>query len=436
MREQLLAVILVLLAPAALRGQGVTPADLAGDWVLTSELYGETEHARMTVRAVGDQLKVAFYGFNLEGKIRDGQFELQHAGKNEPPVRMSGTAQRSEMSGDFAIGNTSGKWKATRLPPRPANAPREHVFEPKEFHRVFSGAIPPVLRIHPGDTVKTWSVDAAGIDAKGVRRSMGGNPLTGPFYVEGALPGDTLVVKLQRIRLNRDTAISTRSIAAHAVTPGYVRDRKPVQNDDSNWVLDREHGIARLARPTDALKNYTVPLRPFLGCVGVAPPGKMVFRSGYPGSFGGNMDYNRLVEGVTLYLPVFEPGALLFVGDGHAAQGDGELTGNALETSMDIELLVDVIPRKSTAMPRAEDDEYLMAMGIAGSLTEAFQIATTVMARWLEEAHVLSAADVASVLGTAMRYDIAEVVDPDVNVVAKVPKKALAQIPKPSPKAD
>src|SRR5262249_17352682 len=153
-------------------------------------------------------------------------------------------------------------------------------------------------------------------------------PQTGPFYIEGAIPGDTLVVKLNRIRLNRDTAISSGSIAAHAVTPDYVQDRKPVENYDSTWVLDREKGGARMAKPSEPLKDYTVPLRPFLGCVGVAPRGHMVFRTGYPGSFGGNMDYNRLVEGVTLYLPVSQPGALLFLGDGHAAQGDGELTGN------------------------------------------------------------------------------------------------------------
>jgi acetamidase/formamidase len=157
----------------------------------------------------------------------------------------------------------------------------------------------------------------------------------------------------------------------------------------------------------------------------------MVFRSGYPGSFGGNMDYNGLHEGVTLYLPVSQPGALLFLGDGHAAQGDGELTGNALETSMDVEFTVDVIPGKTLVMPRAEDDEYLMAMGIEGSLTEAFRIATTQMARWLDDRYKLNAGEVASVLGTAMKYDIAEVVDPYVNVVAKVPKKLLAPIAKP-----
>jgi amidase len=430
MRKTLLGVILALLGPAALKGQSVTPADLAGDWVLAAVLYGETDYHRMTFRAVGDQLAVVLDGMKLEGKIRDGKMELEQHGKDETPMKMTGTVERGAMSGDFTMGTMTGRWKATRIPVRPTNAPREHVFEPKEFHRVFSGAIPPVLHIYPGDSVKTWSVDAGGVDAQGVRRSLGGNPQTGPFYIEGSLPGDTLVVKLKRIRLNRDTAFSTGSLAASAITPGYVRNRKPVENFDSNWVLDREKGVARLAKPTEALKNYTVPLRPILGCVGVAPPGHMVFRSGYPGSFGGNMDYNRLREGVTLYLPVSQQGALLFMGDGHAAQGDGELTGNALETSMDIEFSVDVIAGKSLAMPRAEDDEYLMAMGIAGSLTEAFQIATTMMARWLEDSYKLNAAEVASVLGTAMRYDIAEVVDPYVNVVAKVPKKALAQIPK------
>jgi len=430
MRKQLLGVIVALLGPAALHGQSVQPADLAGAWIMARERYGEMEYRRMTVQVVGERVTVAAWGMDLVGGIRDGKLELERPGTDTPPVRMTGTLERGEMSVDFTFPTAKVRWKATRIPVRPPNAPREHVFEPKEFHRVFSGAIQPVLHIYPADTVKTWSVDAAGVDAKGVERSLGGNPQTGPFYVEGALPGDTLVVKFTRIRLNRNTAVSSGSIALNAVTPDYAVDRKPVENYKSDWVLDRENGVARLAKPTEALKNYTVPLRPFLGCVGVAPPGHMVLRTGYPGSFGGNMDYNRLREGVTLYLPVYQPGAILFMGDGHAVQGDGELTGNALETSMDIEFAVDVIPSKHLEMPRAEDDEYLMAMGIAGSLTEAFQIATTQMARWLEDSYKLNAAEVASVLGTAMKYDIAEVVDPHVNVVARVPKKLLAQIHK------
>src|SRR5262245_22715152 len=430
MGKQLLGVILALLEPASLQGQSVKPVDLAGEWVLALELYGETDYQRMTVEAEGDRVTLKARGLELGGGVGEGRVNLKRRGKDGRPISMPGTVERDGMLGDVSIEDLKGTWKAGRIPVRPPNASREHVFEPKEFHRVFSGAIPPVLHIYPGDTVKTWSVDAAGVDAKGVRRSLGGNPETGPFYVEGALPGDTLVVTLKRIRLNRDTAFSSGSLALNAITPDYAVGRKPVENYNSDWVLDRAMGVARLAKPTPALKNYTVPLRPFLGCVGVAPPGRMVFRSGYPGSFGGNMDYNRLREGVRLYLPVSQLGALLFLGDGHAAQGDGELTGNALETSMDVEFTVDVIPRKFLRMPRAEDDEFLMAMGIAGSLTEGLQIATTDMARWLEERHKLNAAEVASVLGTAMRYDIAEVVDPYVNVVARVPKKALAPIPK------
>jgi amidase len=133
---------------------------------------------------------------------------------------------------------------------------------------------------------------------------------------------------------------------------------------------------------------------------------------------------------VTVYLPVAAPGALLFVGDGHAAQGAGELTGNALETSMDIEFTVDLQEGKAPPFPRMENVDYLMASGIAGSLDEAFRQATTNLARWLESTYNLNAAEVSSVLGTAIVYDVAEVVDPQVHVVAKVPKSVLSTLKK------
>jgi acetamidase/formamidase len=401
--------------------------DFAGSWALRIDRYGEIEYRRMMLEINGERVAANLGSpLLLEGTLHGGKLELTK--QADPQVKMTGDARTGSMSGELSIGPTQGTWTATPIPPRPAGPPREHVFEPTEFHRRFSGAIAPVLHIYPGESVKTWSVDAGGVDSKGVRRSLGGNPETGPFYIEGALPGDTLAVKFTRIRLNRDSAISSGAIAPSALTPLYLQNLKRPDNYNSDWVLDRAKGIARLAQPTEALKNYTVPLRPMLGCVGVAPPAGMVFASAYPGSFGGNMDYNQIREGVTLYLPVYQMGALLFMGDGHAAQGDGELTGNALETSMDIEFMVDLIPGKAPPMPRAEDDEYVMAMGIAGSIGDAFRIATTNMATWLEDRHKLNSAQVASVLGTAMRYDIAEVVDPYVNVVAKVSKKALAQL--------
>jgi acetamidase/formamidase len=284
------------------------------------------------------------------------------------------------------------------------------------------------MRINPGDTIRTTTVDAGGRDAKGVRRSMGGNPETGPFYVEGAMPGDTLSVKFHRIRLNRDSAGSGDRIVASALTPGYHRDAKYDEKFSSEWKLDRDGGYAALAKPTEKLKNFRVKLQPMLGCVAVAPPANQSLRTGWLGSFGGNMDYNGVREGVTVYLPVNQEGALLFVGDGHAAQGDGELNGDALETSMDVEFTVDLIRGKSTQGPRMESDEYLMASGISNSLPESLQIATTELARWLERDYKLSANESAIVLGTSIRYDIAEIVDPQVHIVAKISKAVLAAL--------
>ncbi|HSU54060.1 MAG TPA: acetamidase/formamidase family protein, partial [Candidatus Dormibacteraeota bacterium] len=194
---------------------------------------------------------------------------------------------------------------------------------------------------------------------------------------------------------------------------------------DSTWTLDREEGVGRLKNPSAHLKNYTVKLRPMLGCIAVAPPGHQSFRTGYLGSYGGNLDYNEIVEGTTVYLPVYARGALLFVGDGHAAEGDGELTGDALETSMDVELSVDLLKGTMNGYPRAENAEYIMALGIANSLPEAVQTATTELANWLQRDYKLQPNEAAMVLGTAMQYNIAEVVDPLAHVVARVRKSAL-----------
>jgi acetamidase/formamidase len=165
-----------------------------------------------------------------------------------------------------------------------------------------------------------------------------------------------------------------------------------------------------------------------LGCVAVAPAGTESISTRDSGSYGGNMDYNQIQEGTTVYLPVNHPGALLLVGDGHAAQGDGELTGDALETSMDIEFTVDVIPGKSIGMPYAENAEYLMMIGIGGSLDQALQRATSAMARWLEREYKLNSNEAAVVMGFALKYDIADLVGTQVSIVAKLPKTTLAQL--------
>ncbi len=408
----------------------VSAADVSGDWEFSAKILNDVTYARVTLTAEGDKLSGTLNEIKLEGTIKGDELSFKGTRPNgQGFAEFRGKATDNELkgtaSGPAFQGDTT--WSAKRAAKPPAK-PQVHDFEPKEFHRVFSDAIPPVLRIFPGDTVRTSTIDAGGTDSKGVRRSQGGNPETGPFYIESAMPGDTLVVKLNKVRLNRDSAISSSQIAGNALNPAYVQRTRYQENFDSDWVLDREKGVGRLKKPSEHLKNYTVKLQPMLGCIAVAPPAHQSLRTGYPGTFGGNMDYNQIREGTTVYLPVSVPGALLFVGDGHAAQGDGELTGNALETSMDVEFTVDLVRGQSTGGPRAENDEYWMSSGIGNSLTDALQLATTQLVNWLQRDYKLEPNEAAVVLGTAMRYDIAEVVDPLVHVVAKIRKDALAQL--------
>jgi acetamidase/formamidase len=174
------------------------------------------------------------------------------------------------------------------------------------------------------------------------------------------------------------------------------------------------------------MKNFQVPIVPMIGCIATAPAGQLSYRGTDLGPYGGNMDYNRMGEGATLYLPVFHPGALLFLGDAHAAMGDGELTGSALETSVDVEMTVDVIRDFATVGPRLENAEYLMSMGIAGSVPDSIQIATSQLGDWLKTLYKLNDNELAVLLGAVLKYDITEMVDSQFNVVAKVPKSALA----------
>ena len=254
---------------------------------------------------------------------------------------LEGRVNGQELSGTAHRDNDDFHWVARRAI-LPTAAATEFDDLDYGFHRFFSGTIPPALHINPGDTVRTTTVDAGGRDASNKRRSNGGNPETGPFFVEGAMPGDTLVVKFNRIRLNRNSAESGDRVVPSALNPPYIRDAKYDDNFDSEWKLDRDNGFAMLAKPLPSISatSRVRKLQPMLGCVAVAPPDKQTFQAGWLGSWGGNMDYNGLREGTTVYLPVYQAGAGLVVGDGHAAQGDGELNGDALETSMDVEFTV------------------------------------------------------------------------------------------------
>jgi len=413
-----------------------TQYDPSGEWILVSDVYGEKLSERLELKMEREPLGGTIFrdeGAVLKGTLKgqELQFSFKESGgdQNEYKGRMTGDYLAGEYTSVSTSGQrTMGTWLARRIPARPSGGPRHVEFVPKTFYRAFSSATEPVLHIWPGDSVHTTSVDAGGTDEKGVTRVLGGNPLTGPFYVESAMPGDVLAIHIKRLRLNRDWAESDKAFVNRAITTEYAAKNK---QDWSNtrWHLDLEKGIAMLEKPSEAMKNFSVPVHLMLGCVGVAPGfGGAAVGSGDSGYFGGNMDFNQIAEGTTLYLGVSQPGALLYMGDGHALQGDGELNGNALETSMDIEFSVELLQKKNIGAPRAETVDFLMAMGLAGSLDAAFSRATSELASWLQEEYKLSSSDVAAILGTSIQYSVSEVADRNVGIVAKVPKSVLTTL--------
>jgi acetamidase/formamidase len=162
-----------------------------------------------------------------------------------------------------------------------------------------------------------------------------------------------------------------------------------------------------------------------LGCIGVAPRGKEAISTSTPGPWGGNMDYTRMNAGAKVMLPVNEPGALLFIGDGHAIMGEGEVAGTGLETSMDVEFTVDLVKKKAIGWPRLENATHIMVLGSARPLLEAFQHATTELQKWLQADYGFTERGAQTFMGQAAEYEIANVVDPNFTVVAKIPKTLL-----------
>jgi acetamidase/formamidase len=388
----------------------------------------------MELKQEGEKLSGNFDGDKLEGTRKGNAIYFMAKDDEGGTDEGKGTLQGGTITGTVVFTHPNDpehpthKFTAEFVPARRAGVPQRHEFEPTTFYRQFSAANKPVLTIAPGDSIHTTTVDAGGKDEKGVSRVLGGNPETGPFYVETAAPGDTLVVHLTRVRLNRDWAESDDFLVGRAVDSDLAVKMKD-GGKTVLWHLDAEHGLATPQKPAEHLARYSVPLRPMLGCVAVAPSASQAAPgTGDSGRWGGNMDFNEIVEGATLYLPVNVPGALLYVGDGHAAQGDGELNGNALETSMDVEFMVDVIQGKRIPGPRVESETHIMAMGLDGSLDDAFRGATANMAAWLTEKYNLTSSEVAQVLGTSAEYKVSEVADRNAGIVLRINKERLKSL--------
>jgi amidase len=408
---------------------------LTGRWTVSADFHGTLLYFKLELEQQGDKLTGNFDGDKLEGTVNGSTIQFLAKDDHDTTEDAKGTVKGGTISGTVVF--TSGDdpthpethpFTATLVPPRPTGPPKRHDFTPTVFYRRFSPENKPVLTVTPGDTIHTTTVDAGGTDEKGVSRVLGGNPETGPFYIETAAPGDTLVVHITKLRLNRDWAISDDGIVDRATDSDLAAKNKDLWKN-VRWHLDLAKGTASPEKPAEHLTNYLVPVRPMLGCVATAVgPAQAPSGTGDSGRFGGNMDFNEIVEGATVYLPVSNPGALLYVGDGHAVQGDGELNGNALETSLDVEFTVDVIPGKWIRGPRVESATHIMAMGLGGSLEDAMRGATGGMAAWLNEDYRLTPSEVAQVLGTASEYRISEVADRNAGVVLKLSKARLESL--------
>lgn len=302
-----------------------------------------------------------------------------------------------------------------------------HRFEPTHYHTTM-GTHAPVLRVGDGDTIITTTVDARGRDARDEQVTPRGNPQTGPFFVEGAEPGDTLVVKLDRLAPNRRMGWSGVALAPNVVDPQDVLALPRHDNGTwirADWEIDPAGGTATLAAPGTSLGRFSLPLAPMLGCFGVAPDRGQAISTATSGQHGGNMDYRGFVSGVTVYFPVSVPGALLFLGDGHALQGDGEIAGTGVEISFDVQVTVHVQKGKRIEWPRGENDDYIFTVGNARPLDQCVQHATSEMLRWLQSDYQLDPLAANLLMGQCVRYDLGNMFDPAYTMVCKIPKHVL-----------
>jgi acetamidase/formamidase len=431
MRTILAACLLSLAASCAAQ----TTPTLTGKWIVTSDIHGTRVYQRLTLEQQGTKITGDFGGDKLEGTLTGTELNFVSKDEDGGSDTVHAAWKNGTLTGDITEIDTASPthpdrftFTATLAPPLEHHTPQRHDFTPTVFYRQFSPSNMPVLTVNPGDTIHTTTVDAGGYDEHGVHRVLGGNPETGPFFIRGAEPGDTLVVHLVRLKLNRDYAISDDGLDERVLGSHLAVLAKDL-GKSNRWHLDLANGLASPEKPGDHMKSFTIPVRPMLGCIATAVgPANAPPPTGDSGGYGGNMDFNDIGEGATIYLPVSNPGALLYLGDAHALQGDGELNGNALETSMDVEFTVDVIPGKRINGRRIETATDIITMGLAGSLDDAIKEATGQMADWVHQDYNLTASETAQFLGVASEYHISEVADRNAGIVLKIAKSKLAKL--------
>ncbi len=311
-----------------------------------------------------------------------------------------------------------------------------HEIVAETYYRTFSKSYPVLARIGPGDTVITKTLDSGGQDLHGEHLHESGNPLTGPFYIEGAEPGDSISVSLDKVRLNRDWGYTSYRLGLVSLSPDHIEktysdqyNMNLVRDGRANmlpWDIDIEKKTVRARKPESDTSGLEFAADPMLGCIGVAPEGDFTPTSGPSGPYGGNIDYNHIREGATIHLPVYQPGALLYVGDGHALQADGEPLGTGIETSMDVEFSVTLHKGRALTGPRVESADYIISVGsqpeFSSALNRGLQMATSDMVRWLVADYNMEEWAAHMLIGMVGIYDVVTVAG---SMALRVPKSNL-----------
>jgi acetamidase/formamidase len=304
--------------------------------------------------------------------------------------------------------------------------------EHEDLAYTFGGATPR-KHIRPGTRIITWTEDC--FDGK-VKTSADllskvlvpghDNPQTGPFFVEGAAPGDTLSVHIVKLEPARSYAVSAFSPGFGAMVSNDQTAMLGTELPEATWRydVDAKRNVARTTSG-DRGQAWEVPLTPFLGCLGVAPAEGEVRLTTVPGPFGGNMDCPQVCAGNTVYFGVNMPGALVSFGDGHYAMGDGEIMGGAIEGAMNVELIVDLLKGVKTPIPRIENANEVMFVGSGRPLEDAARVAFKAMIGWVGRTSGLSEVDAYQFVAQNAKAPIIQLVDPEYTVLVKIEKNRL-----------
>jgi acetamidase/formamidase len=306
----------------------------------------------------------------------------------------------------------------------------------REQYAYTFGGVQPLMKVQPGTALRLWSDDAFG----GVLRSTDDlsseklvlpfvNPQTGPFYVEGAEPGDTLALHFVAVEPARDWGASAAIpfFGGMTSTDRVVTLQEPLP--DTTWIyeLDRARNTVTFAARHSDLR-VDLPVAPMLGTVGVAPAGGEARSSLVPDRFGGNMDTPQMRAGATVFLGVNVEGALFSIGDGHYRQGEGEACGTAVEGAMTTTLIVELVKGGAPGWPRIEDDTHLMVVGSSRPMEDSWRIATADLIHWVAQLHGLHPMDAYQLVTQVAEVPVANVVDANYSVVVKAAKALLPEV--------